>query len=74
MNRPGRETDLPPGTFLLIRGRKRVCCTSPTASANCFAEDDSSELSGRPVVVLDPVPTSDPNEPLVGVSNDIYTV
>ncbi|CAI7613110.1 unnamed protein product [Penicillium palitans] len=39
------ETDLPPGTFKLIR-------------------EDEADEQGQRIIVLDPIPSSDPNEPL----------
>lgn len=55
------ESDLTPGTFLLIRGKYS---RKPARTPSDFADDEVPTRSER-VVMLDPIPSNDPNEPLV---------
>lgn len=56
------DVNLPPGTFQLFSGKRlfllRFMPTNPLI-------DDLYETEGRRAVILSPIPSNDPNEPLV---------
>lgn len=54
-------TFLPPGTFLLIRGKLPLS----RFEQHLISADGEVPPRGQRAVILDPVPSSDPNEPLV---------
>jgi hypothetical protein len=64
----GRDALAPPGTFLLIRGKEH-CTDLRRKQARLIPEtEDMSESRGQRTIMLDPIPTNDPNEPLVSLS------
>lgn len=59
------ETD-PPGTFKLIRGPTSFIPLAGLLLTSHLLPDREADEHGQRIVVLDPIPSSDPNEPLVG--------
>ncbi|KAG0153171.1 hypothetical protein PDIDSM_5021 [Penicillium digitatum] len=58
------ETDQPPGTFKLIRGQTSLIFWDELFLTIHLHLDDEADGHGQRIVVLDPIPSSDPNEPL----------
>ena len=55
---------LPPGTFKLIQGNRHWILYE-RGHTDSQSIDDDSDLRGQRAVMLDPIPSNDPNEPLV---------
>jgi hypothetical protein len=63
------EIDQPPGTFKLIQGILFSYLWVASTEILIHSDDETDE-HGQRIVVLDPIPSSDPNEPLVGGSSN----
>lgn len=54
-------TFLAPGTFLMVRGKFYLC----EFEQSLISADGEVPAPSERTVILDPIPSSDPNEPLV---------
>lgn len=61
-----QEEFTPPGTFLLVKGTVFwLLAHDAFIPDSCKESEHDGIVSAERVVVLDPVPSADPNEPLV---------